>query len=242
MTQPNYIQHIIEPKKLLLSWQPKKEGNASRLRRFVAELVADGKDVRLEYLLDSEEVSEAKKVGFEEYFGFPIKDRVHKNVLAAFMRRLPPRKREDFSRFLTAIRINPDDVQDISDFALLGYSGAVLPGDDFTIINPFSNAEPPFELLIGIQGYRHYLDNVPYDYMNTGSQVTFEPQPTNHIDSDAIKVLMDDKLIGYVCRGLNKSFNSWLDKGYNIEAAIERINGTPDSPKIYALVKVTGSL
>ena len=49
---------------------------------------------------------------------------------------------------------------------------------------------------------------------------------------------MDGKKAGYVCRGLNMSFHSWLDKGFNIEATIERINGTQDHPKIYALVKV----
>ena len=57
-----------------------------------------------------------------------------------------------------------------------------------------------------------------------------------------IKGDINDKRAVYVCRGLNKSFHSWLSKGYNIEAVIERINGTQDSPKLYALVKVTASL
>ena len=54
--------------------------------------------------------------------------------------------------------------------------------------------------------------------------------------------MIDNKKVGYVCRGLNESFHSWLDKGYNIDAVIERVNGTVDSPKIYALVKITAGI
>ncbi|MCP4712347.1 MAG: hypothetical protein GY869_27310 [Planctomycetes bacterium] len=243
MTSPRYIEHIIEPDKLLLSWQPARDSGKSRMRRFVAELTRSGANIQLEYLRDSEDFVEARKAGFEHYFGFSIEDKlVHQNVLPAFMRRLPPRKRNDFGRFLTAIRINPTDIDKMSDFALLAYAGAILPGDGFSIVNPFSNAEPPFELMLEIQGYRHYLDNVPYDTVNHQMQVTFQPEPENEKDPDAIIALINSKQAGYVCRGLNKSFHNWLAKGYNIQATIERINGAEDSPRIYALVKVTFSV
>ena len=242
MTVTRYIEHIVEPDKLLLSWQPPKDSGKPRMRRFVAELIADGDDVRLEYLLGSDDFTEATKAGFEDYPGFSTAKRVHENVLAAFMRRLPPRKRNDFGRFLTAIRINPADKDNISDFALLGYSGAILPGDGFVVVNPFSNAQPPFELMVEIQGYRHHLENVSYEDMNTDMQVIFQPEPQNTQDPEAVMAMIDNKKIGYVCRGLNKSFRNWLAQGYNIEAVIERINGTKDGPKIYALVKITASI
>ena len=242
MKVPRYIEHIIEPDKLLLSWQPPKASGKSRMRRFIAELIAYGDDVRLEYLTDSEDFKEATKAGFEDYPGFSKGKRVHDNVLDAFMRRLPPRKRNDFGRFLTAIRINPVDKDNISEFALLGYSGAILPGDGFVVVNPFRNAQPPFELMVEIQGYRHQLNNISYEDMNTEMQVIFQPEPDNHHDPEAIMAMIDNKKIGYVCRGLNESFHSWLDKDYNIDAVIERINGTEDNPKIYALVKITASI
>jgi len=235
----HYIEHVIEPEKLLLSWQPTRASGKHRMRRFVAELVADGDDARLEYLLDSDDFTKAREAGFDDYPGFSTSQPVHENVLAAFMRRLPPRRRNDFGRFLTAFRINPVNKDEISDFSLLGYSGAVLPGDGFSIINPFTNIEPPFEFMLDIQGYRHYLDNIPYETVELGMKVVFCPEPENEKDPHAIAVLIDDKKAGYVCRGLNKTFHCWLDKGYAIEAAIERINGTQDSPKIYALVKVS---
>ncbi|HEX4044328.1 MAG TPA: hypothetical protein VHZ76_01510 [Gammaproteobacteria bacterium] len=46
------------------------------------------------------------------------------------------------------------DVQ-ISDFALLGYSGAKLLSDGFSIIHPFAHANGPCELLLEAAGYRH---------------------------------------------------------------------------------------
>lgn len=110
------IEHIIEPHRLLLSWQA-PEG-MDRKRHLVAELRRRGDDADLVYLRESRDYAEAKARGFSgEYPGFPA-DKDHSGVLAAFMRRLPPHQRGDFDKFLEAIRI-PRDAP-ISDFALLG--------------------------------------------------------------------------------------------------------------------------
>ena len=240
MSQPRYIQHIIEPQKLLLSWQPSRESGYCRLRRFVAELISQDGKVHLEYLKNTSDYIAACNDGFIDYPGFTSDNSRHDNVLPAFMRRLPPRKRNDFGRFLTSLRINPADSNKISDFALLGYSGAMLPGDGFTIINPFENAVAPFELIIDIQGYRHFAGNLPYGKFNTDMRVTFKPEPTNPQDSNAIMVIVEGEQIGYVCRGLNKSIKSWLESGLTLNAYIERINGTEEYPRIYAYTEVRG--
>ena len=88
---------------------------------------------------------------------------VRQNVLPSFMKRLPPRSRGDFGRFLDALRIKSEAKDEISNFALLGYSGAKLPDDDFTVIHPFENASVPFELMLPVQGYRHYKEQLPLD-------------------------------------------------------------------------------
>jgi hypothetical protein len=49
-----YIEHIIEPEKLLLSWQTSQLGQ-NRGRMFVAELIHKGEDADLVYLFDSDE-------------------------------------------------------------------------------------------------------------------------------------------------------------------------------------------
>src|SRR4030042_2769470 len=96
------------------------------------------------------------------------------------MRRLPPRSRGDFGRYLDSLRIQKD--AEISDFALLGYSGAKLPDDDFTVVNTFENAVPPFELLLHVQGYRYYVARLPLASIKPGQEANFQAEPENEFD------------------------------------------------------------
>jgi len=228
-----HIEHIVEPDRLLLSWQTPSE----RQRMLVAELIRnDNKDADLVYLKDSEEFSKAQGLGFEGYPGFDIEINIHKNVLTSFMKRLPPRSRGDFGRFLDALRIKAD--AEISDFALLGYSGAKLPDDDFTVIHPFENALVPFELMLPVEGYQYYQDKLPLNVLSTDMQAVFEAEPNNPKDPEAIKIIIEGIKVGYVCRGLTASFHKWMQSGLTISAYVERINGTEQNPEIYLYVSV----
>jgi hypothetical protein len=227
-----HIEHIIEPDRLLLSWQTPGE----RLRMFVAELIRNSDDADLIYLKESEDFSRAQSLGFDGYPGFDNKTGVHKNVLTSFMKRLPPRSRGDFDRFLDALRINAE--AGISDFALLGYSGAKLPDDDFTIIHPFENASVPFELMLPVEGYQHYQDELPLADLSMDMQANFEAEPDNPKDSKAIKIIIDGIRAGYICRGLTASFHKWMQSDLTISAYVERINGTGQDPKIFLYVSV----
>ncbi len=227
-----YIEHIVEPDRLLLSWQTSSE----RLRMLVAELIRNDNNADLVYLKNSEEFSKAQSLEFEDYPGFAIEKEIHKNVLTSFMKRLPPRSRGDFGRFLDALRIKSD--AEVSDFALLGYSGAKLPDDDFTIIHPFKNASPPFELMLFVQGYRYYKDQLPSNALSQDMQAGFEAEPDNEFDPEAIKIIINDVKVGYVNRGLTGSFHEWMQAGLAISAYVERINGTEQNPEIYLYVSV----
>ncbi len=227
-----YIEHITEPDRLLLSWQA-----PDRRRLIVAELRRSGPFIDLAYLSDSEEFRQAKDKGFEGYPGFEI-GTYHVNVLDAFAMRLPPRSRSDYCRFLKALRIKEDAKDTVSDFALLGYSGARLPDDTFMIIHPFDLAIPPFELMVEVQGYRYYMDETPYESLQREMVATFCKEPENEFDSQAIAILLDGKRIGYVCQGLTESFHKWMDAGLEIKATLERINGTPERPLVFLYVVV----
>ena len=229
-----YIEHIVEPDRLLLSWQAKSE----RLRMIVAELIRNGDDGNMVYLKESEDFSKAQILGFEKYPGFDAEKEVNENVLGSFMKRLPPRSRRDFGRFLDALRIKPDAKGEISDFALLGYSGAKLPDDDFTVINPFENASVPFELMLPVEGYQHYQDELPLADLSTDMQANFEVEPDNPKDPEAIKIIINGIRTGYVCHGLTASFHKWMQSDLTISAYVERINGTGQDPKIFLYVSV----
>ena len=232
-----HIDHIVEPDRLLLSWQTAN----MRLRMFVAELIRNGDDeADLVYLKEREDFSKAQSLGFNGYPGFDIKTTIHKNVLTSFMKRLPPRSRGDFGRFLDALRIKAE--AEISDFALLGYSGAKLPDDDFTVIHPFENALVPFELMLPVEGYRYYQDELSLNVLSTDMQAVFEAEPDNPTDPEAIKIIIDGIRVGYVCRGLTASFHKWMQSGLTISAYVERINGTGQDPKVYLYVSVKKAL
>ena len=233
----SYIEHIIEPTRLLLSWQAPV--GPDRGRHIVAELCRNGEDADLVYLRDSQEYAAAKAKGFTgEYPGFPAEGYLS-GVLAAFMKRLPPRSRGDFDKFLEAIRIRPGTL--ISDFGLLGYAGGKLPGDDFYIIHPFDEAQPPFEFLLLLAGYRHYRDSVPYEAIEAGMPVRFELEPENPRDPNAVRIVIPqvaETTAGYVCRGLLPQFRRWLLAGLDLHATVERKNGVSDHPMVYLFVTV----
>ena len=233
----SHIEHIIEPSRLLLSWQA-PEG-MDRRRHLIAELLRHGDDADLAYLRDSADYESAKSKGFTgEYPGFPA-SKDHDGVLAAFMRRLPSRHRADFRQFLEAIRIPRDAV--ISDFALLGYAGARLPGDDFSIIHPFDEARPPFEFLLLVAGYRYYQKNVPHESLKPGMPARFELEPDNPHDPDAVRVVIpnvSEQTAGYVCQGLLGQFRRWMVSGMRVDATFDRLNGTTDRPLVYVFVSV----
>jgi len=229
-----YIEHIIEPQRLLLSWQPKDSQH--RQRMLVAELRQNKNDnADLIYCTQSQDFLNAQKIGFPGYPGLGTDVAIHENILTPFIKRLPPRTREDFGRFLEALRIKSDS--EISDFALLGYSGAKLPDDDFTVIHSFENASPPFEFMLSVQGYQHYEKLLPFKPLIDMS-ATFEPEPDNPYDTQAIKVIINGVMAGYVCRGLTTSFRRWLQSNLTISAYVERINGTEQKPRVYLYVSV----
>jgi hypothetical protein len=231
-----YIEHIIEPKRLLLSWQ----SGVTRLRHIVAELISNDKSVDLRYLIDTADYKNAVSDGFKGYPAYPVENgQIFRNVLGIFMRRLPPRSRKDFHIFLDSIRIKPDTV--ISDFALLGYSGGKLPDDDFFFVHPFENIDENFELLTMIQGFRHQDDAVKMienNVLTIQSEVKLRCEPDNKVDPQAIAIYVENTKLGYIGRGLLSSFHSWINDNRIKSAFIERINGSTDHRKVYIFVSV----
>ncbi len=228
----HFIEHIIEPTKLLLAWQSSDEKH--RTRYIVAELNRTDDDINLTYLVDTKDFRQAQSKGFESYPAFQDINKTYDNVSDAFMRRLPPRARGDFSQYLEGLRLKPD-VQ-LSDFALLGYSGAKLLSDGFSIIHPFNNVIDACELLIEAAGFRHLQKN--HDDIAINDPVSFVREFNDATQEDAIRTMAGDKHIGYVNRGLLPAFFDWMESEQIAGAWIEKINGTPGRPTVYIYVKV----
>lgn len=231
----NQIEHVIEPNRLWLAWQSPDAPGRDRARRVVAEIVRENSDnVVFRYLENNADFQEARNNGFKGFPAFDIRASEHRTgVLDAFVRRLPPRKREDFSDYLVTHRL-PKKFSG-SDMALLGYTGAKLPGDGFEIVPDLTNARPPLELLLEVAGFRY--QGLSIQDLMIGAGVQFFPEPENSVDSQAIVIKYNDIRIGYVSKPYIAAMRGWL-QNYHVEALIERLNGKPERPLVYLLVTV----
>jgi len=224
---------------MYLAWQaPDHLGNRFRWAVGVVERSAAGCSLRylepgVEFEVPNQgrSAEEIQRLGFVGYPGFPWKPRTYREgVLEAFLRRLPPRDRADFSAYLEQFRL-PAQVR-ISDFALLAYTGAKLPSDGFSLVDPLDVDAETCDLLIEIAGFRYYGGA-----LQPGDAVRFEPEPDNATDPQAIAVMHDDRRIGYVNRLKAPTFSVWL-QNRSVSGLIERLNGNPDRPRAFVFVTV----
>jgi hypothetical protein len=238
----NWIEHICEPRRLILAWQA-SDDTGDRFRWAVGELTPDARGMALRYFSGEEftrvnqgrTVEELNSLGYRGYPGFRMKDAVHSNgVLEAFMRRLPPISRSDFPEYRQHFRLKPDSK--LSEFAMLGYTEGKLPSDGFSVVNPLECIGDRFELMLEVAGYRYYAKTIRP--ITVGEVVSFKPEPSNEHDPNAVMVCVDTHRIGYVNRLQAPAFHRWLNDR-QIEAVIERVNGNTDRPRVLVFVWVT---
>jgi hypothetical protein len=233
----NFLRHVVEPERLLLIWQPSDEGAPVRTRRIVGEvfLEPDGQGV-FRYLKATPDFAAARAAGFKGVPAFPLEqDETRQGVIESLLRRLPPRKREDFAEYLAQHRL-PSPFRH-SDFALLGYTGARLPSDGFALVPVFPAHAVPCDCLLEIAGLRHVFSG-DMAAIREGDPLTLQTNAENPVDPNALAVLHRGQKIGYVNRAMLPQFHAWL-RDHVVKVTVERLNGKPDRPLIYAIVRVT---
>lgn len=231
------IHHIVEPDGLLLTWQPQDEQAQTRTRRVVGEIRRNSEgELTFKYLKGTTDYLKAEEAGFKGYPAFEVRaDENVSGVIDSFLRRLPPRKREDFADFLALHRL-PYPFN-YSDIALLGYTGARLPSDGFALVPIFPDGAVPCDYIMEIAGFRHAPD-ASAENLAVGDAVSFAVDSSNPVDQDAIGIFHGGVRVGYVNRALKDSFRRWLDS-HHVAATVERMNGKPERPLIYLRVAVS---
>ena len=230
------ISRIIEPNKLRLIWQA--VNGPDRNKYVVAELVRAGPNVSLYYNYNSVDFLSAIRAGFLGHPAFDYRVPVHHgNVLEIFLKRVPPRNRSDFWLFLQKNGLSNHGY--ISDFALLGYSRARLPGDGFSLEIDFSIEISPFEFFTEISGFRYYQGMHLEMETLLGQLVTLMHEPDNPVDATAIEVVVGGTKLGYIPRTQTAEFHNWISS-MPLGVWIDRIEGTPARPLVALFVKVGG--
>jgi hypothetical protein len=238
----NWIEHICEPRRLILAWQA-LDNTGVRFRWAVGELSPNVGAMSLRYFSGEEfarlnrgkTLEELRALGYRGYPGF--RKAMHsQGVLEAFMRRLTPASRPDVAEYRQHFRLKPESK--LSEFAMLGYTEAKLPSDGFSVVNPLDCTDDQFELLLEVAGFRYYAKEIRP--IAVGDFASFKPEPSNEYDPNAVMVCVDDQRIGYVNRLQAPAVHRWLNDR-RINAVIERINGNSDRPRVFVFVRVMQS-
>ena len=232
------LSHLVEPSRLLMTWQPSDEGASARTRRVIGEVVPGklSSEIVFRYFSESDDFKAAVAAGFKGFPAFRLEDvEIRHGVLESLMRRLPPRNREDFGDYLRLHGLAAPFK--LSDLALLAYTGARLPSDGFALVPEFPPDAMPCDYVMEVAGTRHVLQGELSD-LHAGDAVSIEPDPNNVVDSDALAVIHHGRRIGYVNRALKGMFHRWLQSG-RMTATIERQNGKPSRPLVFVRVSLS---
>jgi len=228
----NIIQHLVEPKRLILAWN-----QAGRSRYAIGELVRTEDTVLLRYHPNSDDFQKALDKGMHPLIAFRKENQEYaKGVMDFFMSRITSRKREDFDLYLETLGIDPSDKDKISDFALLGYGEARLPNDGFHVVNDYADNETPVEFVTELSGVQYG------DYAQGRSQISnltlemplsITHEPENNHDPNAVYIHNDGKKIGYINRIQAKTVTRWIQQGKTIQVTLHRKNGRPSAPRLF---------
>lgn len=242
-----FVEHIVEPKILLLAWQAPDHMN-NRRRWVVAKVDVQTENWTLRYLSSDEfkkanagkTLEQVLSLGFEGYPAFyrrATQTSFDRGVREAFMRRLPPRTRSDFPEYLR--RFGFRDGASLSDAAILAYTEAKLPSDGFSLVGELQLEMTVGDLMLDVAGarYQEFGDTCP---AKPGDKLRLRKEPTNEHDPLAIEVLWHDQRLGYVNRLQAPVIGHWMDTR-KMTAIVQRVNGRSGNPKVYVLLQVRPS-
>ena len=229
------ISHIVEPSLLYVTWQSPNESAPDRLRRTIATVSVQDGEVRFRYLTESPEFLAAKAGGFQGFPAFAISDRETRiGVLESLSRRLPSRRRDDFSAFLSQHHLPVN--WPYSDLALLAYTGGKLPSDGFSFVPCFPANAVPCDYITEVAGPRHVFAGDPSS-IRPGDAVELIRDPDNPIEASAIYVRWNGQRLGFLNRALLTTVHRWLEQ-HQVTARVDRINGRPSRPLVYVRIEV----
>ena len=236
-----WIENLVEPKRLILAWQaPDAEQNRSRWA--AGELARDGTTLTFRYYAGDEfarmngkrSPDEMRAAGFLGYPAFTWKAGLpitfETGVLEAFLRRVPTQSRSDFPQYLEGFRLRPR--RDLPPMALLGATGAALPGDGFTLVDPLDPKAGVQDVMLEVAGYRHYAAQTA---LRLGDALELAPAPGEGKDPHAVQVRSGREVAGYVNRLQSEAVTGWLATR-NVQAWVAKVNGPVGQPRAHMLV------
>jgi hypothetical protein len=240
-----WFENPAEPTRLVLAWQA-PDGVDDRRRWQVGQIDRGGGDsIAFRYFAGAEfeaanagrTVEDMRRQGFVTFPAFEYHPgKVFSDqVMETFERRLPPKSRSDFGRYLEYFSIEPSQAP--TGLTLFALTEARLPSDGFSLVDPLDYDMPSGEMPFEIAGFRHVAKGIS---PQVGQELRLVSEPGNEHDANAVQVLLGDRLLGYVNRIQAPVVGQWM-KSRHLECVVLRFNGRPGSPRAYGLLRLGNS-
>jgi len=236
-----WIEHVDEPGRLILAWQA-ADLTCNRYRWAVGEVSREPDGPMFRYYRgeefrrfnDGRDEAAARQARFLGYPAFDLRTDVFRDgVIEAFSRRLPPRSRADFTRYLEHFRLRSADT--LGAFALLAVTEAKLPSDGFSLVDPLDAAALRRDLVFEIAGHRRHPGGG--DMLVVGQEVHLVAEQDNPHDNDTVRIDASGVTIGYASRLQAPTLRHWLENRL-VRARLLRLNGTEERPRAFVFVSV----
>ncbi|CAV18315.1 hypothetical protein [Vibrio atlanticus] len=223
------IENPLHVETLFLTWQSNSDRNQ---RYLVGVLKKAASGFEFSYLVDTPDYITALEHGFMGYPAFRLGGEVYTNdVMTTFMKRLPPRSRRDFRKYLTNHYLSENF--DGSDFDLISHTGIQLPSDGFDLVPDLSEAQLPFDYLMEVAGSRYYITGDEAASIGIGTQVRFECENDNEFDCNAVALFIGTQPIGYINKLICPAFRELMTR--DISCHVAKVSGTVDRPLIFVM-------
>ncbi len=162
---------------------------------------SDAGNITFQYIKES--VRAASKYGFDCYPDFPDLNRVYtENVLEVFAQRLNNTDRSDILSYFDFWEIDPKYKND--KFYILAQTQGLLSTDNFEFLASFYLTKD-LVFISEIAGISHY--NIPASDLSVNDKLSWRLDPQNRYDDQAVQVLKDKKVLGYIKMVHNEVFH-----------------------------------
>ena len=225
------VQNILNVNTLFLTWQSNQDRNK---RYFVGEVKRVGTKVTFNYSVGTADYEEAIKEGFTGYPAFKLNKSTFENdIIPTFMKRLPPRSRRDFVKYLKNYQLSESFVG--SDFDLIAHTDIQLPSDGFGLIPNLLESTIPFDYIMEVVGTRYNISYEEFSNLNIGDEIELVEDVDNKSDSQAVALYVNSMKVGYVNKLLCKSIKA-LMLTQCLTSVISKLSGTKERPLIYTML------
>lgn len=185
---------------IYLIWRPGRGNN-----RFPVGVIKKNISSGISFQYIQKNVEEAKKMGFVHYEGFPDLNKVYnENVIEIFGQRIIKSERNDVKDFYDFWGVDSKFVDD--KFYMLAYTQGLLPTDNYEFLAEF-NPVKGLRFITELTGLSH--NKIPADALQVGDELKYELDRHNKFDKDAVVVLKNKKILGYIkaihCRVFGKA-------------------------------------